>query len=100
MAKISLMEKFVGQYVDVLADVSVSLRNETEEGMFEKNKPYVISGYFTGYDDENIYIGTEEGTISDCFNRQYVVHIGISKPYDKYESILDGVQTPSDENFN
>lgn len=95
-----LMEKFIGQYVDVLVDVNISSRHESEEGLSEKSKPFVVSGWFIDFDKENIYIGTEENSISDYFNRDYVVHVGVSKPVDEFDDMLDGVETPSNENFN
>ena len=73
---------------------------ESEDGLSEKSKPFVISGWFTNFDDENIYIGTEEDTVSDMFNRKYVVHVGVSKPVDKFDDMLDNVDVPSDEEFN
>lgn len=94
------MDKFIGQFVDILIDVSISARYESEEGLSEKTKPFVVSGWFTDHDEKKIYIGTEKGTISDYFNQDYVVHCAVSKPFDELEAQLDEVETPTDEKFN
>lgn len=100
MATKKLLEKFIGEYVDVLTEINVSLKNETEDGTFQKEKPYVISGYFTDFDENYLYLGAEENTISDAINLDYIVHVGVSTPFDKYANDLDDSLPDSEDSWS
>ena len=82
-------DQLVGNYVEIITDRYVSMRSESEHGISEKRKPLVVSGYFLDYDDTWVYIGAEEGALSDFIKIKRIISIGVSTPSDAYEEILD-----------
>jgi hypothetical protein len=95
------LKLMLGVFVEVMTDRYISVSNETENGKFEKKKPFVIAGYLIDFDDEWVYIGSSEDQISDMIKVKRIITIGKSAPVDEYESMLDEVPTPeNDDEFN
>lgn len=100
-SKTYTLSKLKDCFVEIVMDVYITASNETDQGRYEKKHPMIISGYLLDYDAEFVYIGSEPEKLSDAVKRDKIVQIGSSTPYDKYEKVLDDVQTPeSDEDFN
>ena len=95
------LKSFKNCFVEVLTDRYISVTNETEHGRFENKKPLVLSGYLLDFDDEWVYIGITEETVTDMIKLKRIVTISQSAKHDEFEKMLDDVETPdSDEGFN
>lgn len=90
MAKKKLsLDSFIGQFVEIITTVNITSVYSTDDGVSEKSKPLVITGTFLGHDEENVYIGDEEGSVSDALNRNQIINIGITKTVDQFDALLD-----------
>lgn len=91
MAKIKYsMDAFKSHFVEVVTTSTVSVTSDSEVGSLEKKQPIIISGIFLAHDEENIYLGDEEGILSDTISKLQYVHVGISKKRDRYDDLMDG----------
>lgn len=90
MAKKKLsLDSFIGQFVEIITTVNITSVYSTDDGVSEKSKPLVITGTFLGYDENFVFTGDEEGSISDAILKQNIVSIGVLKTVDKLDELLD-----------
>lgn len=92
------LDLFIDQFVEIITTVQITAVYTTEEGMSEKSKPLVVNGTFLGHDEDNVFIGDEEGSLSDSISKSQIVNIGIAKSVDKYDDLLDSAN--NNGNFN
>jgi hypothetical protein len=84
-----LLHTFAGDFVEIVTDLSISLIKGDDESVTERNTPYVISGYLLDADSVYVYIGDTPNAVTDMVKKRHIVQIGISRPPDKYEDLLD-----------
>ncbi len=89
------LQHFVGQFIEIITTVNITSVFQNEEGVSEKSKPLVVTGIFLGFDEEHIFIGDENGALSDCLFKSQIVNIGIAKTVDKYDELLDNTAIPT-----
>lgn len=94
------LDLFLGLFVEVITTVHVTMVQENIEGVSEKSKPLVVTGIFLGHDDGNIFIGDDEGKLTDSLTKSQVVNIGLVKTVDKFDDMLDSVEDRNSEFSN
>lgn len=90
----------MGEFVEIITDVSISLKNEMEHGVSEKSQPMIVSGFFVDFDENFLYLGTKDGKIVDGVGIKHIVQVGKSEPQDEYDKMLDEVEEPEADGYN
>lgn len=92
------LDCFLNHFVEVITTAVISSSAEAEGGIIERTQPIVISGFFLGHDEKNIYMGSEPGFLSDVLNKDHIIQVGASKPKDKFDDLFDDVSISKQDN--
>jgi hypothetical protein len=92
------LDVFKSHFVEIVTTVQISASTNSDEAFVERVQPMVIAGIFLDHDEQHVYIGDEEGKLSDTLNKNHCVHIGVSKKKDKLDDLLDS--GPDTGSFN
>ena len=89
------LDVFTDQLVEVVTTTEITVSSDSDVGFINKTQPMIITGIFLAHDADWVYLGTEEGALSDTLNIHHVVHIGVTKKLDKYDAMLDDANSGS-----
>lgn len=86
-----LLSLFAGDFVEVVTNQKISVTKGDSDEIIENSSPYIVTGYLLDSDKTYIYLGDTPHAVTDVVKKRYVVQIGISRPADKYEDMLDAM---------
>lgn len=92
-----LFELFASEFVTVMIDKDVEQVTQTEESIQTMKHPISFAGYLTDADDEYVYLGIEQNTISQAVKRNLIAHIELSDPAIMED---DNIPTPQNKGLN
>lgn len=90
----SFFATFVGEYVRVILDLTISETLETEEGVLNQSTPMAVEGFLLDYDDTYYYLGDGPNNVSQAIKKEKVSAVQVAQiegPKTKYDILLDSL---------